>query len=127
MKKKGCFLKIIIALTIVVAVILYIVQNHLDDVVINPAKRVISSFVTNEAFKHLTYIKNTSEKDSLKILLSDYLKDKITKTKSLNTEDLDWLVDSIKVVVTDSLITKDDLNKIKELINLKDYEEPKKN
>lgn len=127
MKKRGCFLKIIIALTIVVAVILYIVQNHLDDVVINPAKRVISSFITNEAFKHFTYIKNTPEKDSLKVLLNDYLKDKITKTKSLNTEDLDWLIDSIKVVVTDSLITKNDLTKIKELINIKDYEKPKKN
>ena len=126
MKKRGCFLKIIIALTIVVAVILYIVQNHLD-VVINPAKRVISSFITNEAFKHFTYIKNTPEKDSLKVLLNDYLKDKITKTKSLNTEDLDWLIDSIKVVVTDSLITKNDLTKIKELINIKDYEKPKKN
>jgi hypothetical protein len=126
MKKKGCFLKIIIALTIVVAVILYIVQNHLDDV-INPAKRVISTFVTNEAFKQLTYIKDAPEKDSLKVLLNDYLKEKITKTKSLNTEDLDWLIDSVKVFVTDSLITKEDLNKIKELINLKDHEKPKKN
>lgn len=127
MKKKGCFLKIIIVLTIVIAAILYIVQNHLDDVVINPAKRVISTFITNGAFKQLTYIKNTPEKDSLKILLNDYLKDKITKTKSLNTEDLDWLIDSVKVFVTDSLITKDDLNKIKELINIKDHEKPKKN
>ena len=126
MKKKGCFLKIIIALTIVVAVILYIVQNHLDDV-ITPAKRVISTFVTNEAFKQLTYIKDAPEKDSLKVLLNDYLKEKITKTKSLNTEDLDWLIDSVKVFVTDSLITKNDLNKIKELINLKDHEKPKKN
>ena len=127
MKKKGCFLRIIIGLTIVVAVVLYIVQNHLDDVVINPAKKVISSFITNGAFKHLTYIKDTPEKDSLKILLKDYLTEKITKTKSLNDEDLDWLIDSIKVIVTDSLITKDDLNKIKELINLKDYERSKKN
>ena len=127
MKKKGCFLKIIIALTIIIAVILYIVQNHLDDVVINPAKKVISSFMVSGAFKHLTYIKETPEKDSLKILLKDYVKDKISKSKSINTDDLDWLLDSIKVVATDSLITKDDLNKIKELINLKNYEKSKKN
>lgn len=125
MKKKGCFLKVIIVLTIVIAAILYIVQNHLDDVVINPAKKVISTFITNGVFKQLTYIKNTPEKDSLKILLNNYLKDKITKAKSLNTSDLDWLIDSIKVAVTDSLITKEDLNKIKELINIKDYEKPK--
>ncbi len=127
MKKKGCFLKIIIALTIIIAVILYIVQNHLDDVVINPAKKVISSFMVSGAFKHLTYIKETPEKDSLKILLRDYVKDKISKSKSINSDDLDWLLDSIKVVATDSLFTKDDLNKIKELINLKNYEKSKKN
>ncbi len=79
------------------------------------------------AFKHLTYIKETPEKDSLKILLKDYVKDKISKSKSINSDDLDWLLDSIKVVATDSLITKDDLNKIKELINLKNYEKSKKN
>ncbi len=127
MKKKGCFLKIIISLTIIVAAILYIVQNHLDDVVINPAKKVISNFIVSGVGNQLNYIKETPEKDSLRVLLKDYLKDKMSKTKSVNTEDLDWLIDSIKVVVTDSLITKDDLNKIKELINLKDYEKSKKN
>jgi hypothetical protein len=127
MKKKGCFLKIIIVLTIIIAVILYIAQNHLDDVVINPAKKVISSFMVSGAFKHLTYIKENPEKDSLKILLKNYMRDKISKSKSISDEDLDWLIDSIKVIATDSLITKDDLNKIKELINLKDYEKPKKN
>jgi len=125
--KKGCFLKIIIALTIIIAAILYIVQNHLDDVVINPAKKVISDFIVSGADKQLNYIKETPEKDSLRILLKYYMKDKISKSKTINTDDLDWLIDSIKVVVVDSLITIDELNKIKELINLKNYEKSKKN
>ncbi len=127
MKKKGCFLKIIIALTIIIAAILYVIQNHLDDVVINPAKKVISDFMVSGAGNQLKFIKETPEKDSLRILLKNYVKDKISKTKSLDTDDLDWLIDSIKVVVTDSLITKEDLNKIQEIIHLKDYEKPKKN
>ena len=124
--KKGCFIKIIIVLTIIIAAILYILQNHLDDVVINPGKKLISDLIVGGIDDELNYIKETPEKDSLRFLLKEYLKDKISKTKEINTSDLNSLIDSIKVIVTDTLITKNDLNRIKELINLKDYEKSKK-
>ena len=124
--KKGCFIKIIIVLTIIIAAILYILQNHLDDVVINPGKKLISDLIVGGIDDELNYIRETPEKDSLRFLLKEYLKDKISKTKEINTSDLNSLIDSIKVIVTDTLITKNDLNRIKELINLKDYEKSKK-
>ena len=124
--KKGCFIKIIIVLTIIIAAILYILQNHLDDVVINPGKKLISDLIVGGIDDELNYIKETPEKDSLRFLLKEYLKDKISKTKEINTGDLNWIIDSIKVIVTDTLITQNNLNRIKELINLKDYERSKK-
>ena len=124
--KKGCFIKIIIVLTIIIAAILYILQNHLDDVVINPGKKLISDLIVGGIDDELNYIRETPEKDSLRFLLKEYLKDKISKTKEINTGDLNWIIDSIKVVVTDTLITQNNLNRIKELINLKDYERSKK-
>jgi len=124
--KKGCFIKIIIVLTIIIAAILYILQNHLDDVVINPGKKLISDLIVGGIDDELNYIRETPEKDSLRFLLKEYLKDKITKTKEINTGDLNWIIDSIKVIVTDTLITQNNLNRIKELINLKDYERSKK-
>jgi hypothetical protein len=124
--KKGCFIKIIIALTIVVAVILYILQNHLDDLIINPGKKLISDLIVSGVDNELNYIKETPEKDTLRFILKDYLKNKITETKEISDEDVDWLIDSLKVFVTDSIITQNDLSRIKELINIKGYERSKK-
>lgn len=125
--KKGCFIKTIIALTIIVAAILYILQNHLDDLIINPGKKLISDLIVSGVDNELNYIKETPEKDSLRFLLKDYLKNKITETREISDEDVDWLIDSVKVFITDSIITKNDLLKIQELIKIKDYEKSKKN
>ncbi len=125
--KKGCFIKGIIVLTILVAVILYIFQYHLDDWIMNPAKEFFSELFVSGVEDELSFINESSEKDSLRTLLKDYLKDKFTNTKELSNKDIDWLIDSVKVVVRDSIITKEDLNKIKNLIELKGYERSKKN
>lgn len=124
--KKGCFIKTIIALTIIVAAILYILQNHLDDLIINPGKKLISDLIVSGVHDELNYIKETPEKDTLRFLLRDYLKNKITETKEISDEDVDWLIDSVKVFVTDSIITRNDLLRIQELINFKENERSKK-
>jgi hypothetical protein len=125
--RKGCFIKIIIVLTIFVAALLYIIQNHLDDWVINPAKEFFSELFVSGVDDELSFIEESPEKDSLRILLKDYLQDKFTSTKELSNKDIDWLVDSVKFVVTDSIITQDDLNKIRNLIKQKGYERPEEN
>jgi hypothetical protein len=125
--KKGCFLKIIIILTILVAVILYIFQYHLDDWIIHPTKEFFSELFVSGVDDELSFIHESPEKDSLRTLLKVYLQDKYTNTKELSNKDIDWLVDSVKVVVRDSIITREDLNKIKNLIEQKGYERSKKN
>ncbi len=125
--KKGCFLKIIIILTILVAALLYILQYHLDDWIIKPSKKFFSEMFVSGVDDELSYIAESQEKDSLRTLLKIYLQDKFTNTKELSNKDIDWLIDSVKVVIKDSIITKDDLNKIKNLIEKKGYERPEKN
>jgi hypothetical protein len=125
--KKGCFLKIIIGLTIIIAVILYVIQYHLDDWIVNPSKEFFSELFVSGIDDELSFIKDSPEKDSLRILLKTYLQDKFTATKELSNKDIDWLVDSVKIVISDSIITDNDLNKIKKLIDQKGYERPEKN
>jgi hypothetical protein len=120
--KKGCFIKVIIVLTIVVAALLYIVQNHLDDLIINPAKEFFSELFVSGTDEELSFIAESAEKDSLRMLLKYYLKEKFTATQELSNKDIEWLIDSVKAVVMDSVITPDDLNKIKNLIEQKNYE-----
>jgi hypothetical protein len=124
--KKGCFIKTVIALTIFVAAILYIIQNHLDDLIINPTKEFFSDLVVSGVDEELGFIVESPEKDSLRSLLKVYLQDKFINTKKMSDEDIDWLVDSVKVVVRDSIISKEDLTMIKKLIKQKGYERPKK-
>lgn len=125
--KKGCFIKVIIILTILVAAVLYIVQNHLDDWVINPAKEFFSEIFVSEVDDELNFISESAGKDSLRTLLKNYLQSKFMATKEISNKDIDWLIDSVKVVVKDSIISMDDLNKIKNLIEQKGYERSEKN
>ncbi len=120
--KKGCFVKGIIFLTILVGVILYILQNHLDDWIINPTKEFFSELFVSGVDEELSFIQDSPQKDSLRVLLKEYLQDKFSSTKEISNKDIDWLIDSVKVVVRDSIITEFDLNKIKDLIEQKGYE-----
>jgi len=124
--KKGCFLKSIIILTILVAAGLYIVQNHLDDIV-KPGKKIIKDLVMSDIEDDFAYVKSGSEKDSLKNILENYLTEKIENADKISDKDIDWLIDSVKFVVRDSIITREDLNKIKNLIEQKGYEGSKEN
>jgi len=124
--KKGCFVKSIIILTIIVAAMLYIIQNHLDDWVINPAKGFFSEVFVSGADEELNFIAESPEKDSLRNILKEYLKDKFSATKELSNKDIDWLIDSVKSIVKDSVISNADLNMINELIKQKGYERSKK-
>ena len=124
--KKGCFLKSIFILTILVAAILYIIQNHLDDIV-KPGKKIIKDLVMSDIEDDFAYVKSGSEKDSLKNILENYLTEKIENADKISDKDIDWLIDSVKFVVRDSIITREDLNKIKNLIEQKGYEGSKEN
>ena len=57
--KKSCFVKSIVVLTIIVGVVLYIIQNHLDDWVINPAKGFFSELFVSGADEELKFIAAT--------------------------------------------------------------------
>jgi hypothetical protein len=124
--KKGCFIKSIIALTIFIAAILYIIQNHLDDFIINPTKEFFSELFVSGVDEDLNFIVESPEKDSLRTLLKLYLQDKFTNTKKISDDDIDWLIDSVKGVVRDSIISGEDITLIKKLIQQKGYERPKK-
>ncbi|RPI69922.1 MAG: hypothetical protein EHM47_13040 [Ignavibacteriales bacterium] len=120
--KKGCFIKIIAVLTIFIAAVMYIIQNHFDDWVMNPVKEFFSEAFVSGVDDELNFIEESPEKDSLRVLLKDYLQKKFVNTKELSNKDIDWLIDSVKVVVRDSFITQKDLDKLKNLIEIKGYE-----
>ncbi|MCH8033871.1 MAG: hypothetical protein IH950_08980 [Bacteroidetes bacterium] len=114
--KKGCFLKFIIIFTIVLAVILYLVQNKFDELFLEPGKEIILTAIEDSWNTELEYVKDSIEKDSLKSLLrfyvsgiqsSDYLPDKRTET----------VINYLEQTFQDSLIDVEELSHINKLIN----------
>ncbi len=109
--KKGCFIKSIIILTILVAAIAYIVRHRFNELILLPGRYFISKGLN----ENMDYIKPSPEKDSLKILIRDY----VTGLKHINktsSKSIEAFADSLRFIVRDSVINKDELNQIKEII-----------
>ncbi|MHB8580184.1 MAG: hypothetical protein ACYDA4_10035 [Ignavibacteriaceae bacterium] len=110
--KKGCFVKLIIALTIITAVIAYLIRYKFNEIILIPGRY----FITKSLDENLGRIKESPEKDSLKILIKDYVSG-IKKVDKFSGNSIGEFEDSIKIILTnDSVITNDELNDIKELI-----------
>ena len=71
--KKGCFIKAIIVLTIVVASITYILQNKFNDYIFTPGKKIILPLFVKEFKSKLTYVKDSPQKDSLYVMLKTFM------------------------------------------------------
>ncbi len=120
--KKGCFVQIIIVLTIVIAAVLYIVNNKFNEFIFNPSKGLLISQVT----KDLNYVKDSPEKDSLRILISDYIKN-LKSIKNISDGSVGKFVDSLKAALRDSVIDKREYKNLSKILRSKfNHERPKK-
>lgn len=117
--KKGCFVKIIIVLTIVVAGITYIVQNRFEDFIFKPGKKLIAPMFLKNFDEQLKDVKNSPQKDSLKALVADYIEG-AQNLKELSEDSLRVFFKSIDYTIVDSVITNAELDKIKKLLDKKE-------
>jgi hypothetical protein len=107
--KKSCFIQVIIFLTILTAAIVYFIDNHFQDVVVNPGKKMISGMILDE------FDEKYKEKDSLKVILNELLLDKKNNDKNYSFENYDELFDSIDFIFRDSLIDKSEIFYVKKI------------
>jgi len=98
-----------------VAAILYIIQNHLDDLV-KPGKKIIKDLVMSDIEDDFIYVKAGPEKDSLKIILENYLTEKLENADEISDKDFNWLGVYLNKMAEDSVIDEYELEKFKELI-----------
>lgn len=114
--KKGCFLKFIIIFTILVAVILYIVQNKFEEYVLNPGKEIVLSVLDEKWDEQLGYLKQSEEKDSLKSLIRSYV-----KRLDLNPDDAgekaNIIIEQLRSIVKDSTVDADELLTMRKIIS----------
>ena len=113
--KKGCFLKFIIIFTIVLAAIIYLVQNKFDDLFLKKGKEFVLSLIEDSWDSELGYIADSPEKDSLKNLLHYYISG-IESAKDLTDESTKDVINYLEQTFKDSLIDNEELSHINNLI-----------
>jgi hypothetical protein len=124
--KKGCFIKSIVVITILVAAAIYIIQYKLDDWLVKPGKKLILSEVSKNWGKETSYIKESIEKDSLKSLMKYYLENIKMMEDVVNLEP-DIFLSEFELVIEDSLITDNEISNLTLLMKKEQYEKPKSN
>lgn len=113
--KKGCFIKGIIILTIIVAAVTYIFQNKFNDFIFTPGKKVILPIFINDFKKNLTYVKDGPRKDSLNLLIKNYLESS-KNINELSDDSLKPFVREIYSIIADSIITSSELKNFNDFI-----------
>ncbi len=113
--KKGCFLKFIIIFTIVLASILYLVQNKFDELFLEPGKELVLAVIEENWNSELGYVNDSPEKDSLKALLQFYISG-IQSTEYLSDERAEAVINYLEQTFKDSLIDYEELSHINKLI-----------
>ncbi len=89
----------IIILTVLTAVVLYVISHKFNEVILNPSKQLM----INQVNRDLNYVKDTPEKDSLQILIKDYITG-IRHVDDLSDKSLDTFIDSLHEALRDSTI-----------------------
>ncbi len=117
--KKGCFIKSVVLLTIATAVILYIVQHKMDTYILKPGRQALTGIFVEKVDDLTKNVKNTPEKDSLKLLIGTYIKDHLSRTKTFSNKMFKDAFDSVKVIIGDSVVNKTELQKFIEFIKQK--------
>ena len=123
--KKGCFIKAIIILTIIVASITYILQNKFNDFIFKPGKKIILPLFVNEFKSKLNSVKESPQKDSLYVLIKNYIED-AKNMHDLSDENLKPLVVRFGNIIADSVVTTSELNSIRDYLNSKKRNEGSK-
>ncbi|HVO76274.1 MAG TPA: hypothetical protein VMT35_19790 [Ignavibacteriaceae bacterium] len=118
--KKGCFIKTVIIFTVLIAAVLFLIQNF-PDIFLKPGEKFIKGLVFKGFTKELEHVKETPEKDSLKVLIDNFVHNRFKSKKNIeiNSDEMEELVDSVKSTFADSLITPGELQNIKKLFESK--------
>jgi hypothetical protein len=109
--KKSCFIRTIFILTIVIGVIVYLVQTKWTTI-----KEMIAGFPRKGIEKSLVKFKESPEKDSLKAMLENFFTQDLVNMHEFSNKMFDPLKTSLSQFSSDSVIDKQELIQIKQIL-----------
>jgi hypothetical protein len=109
--KKSCFVRTIFILTIIIGTSVYLIQTKWPFI-----KNMIAGFPRKGIEKSLVKFKESPEKDSLKVMLNNFFTEDFVNMHQFSSKMFDPLVTSIDKFSSDSILDKNELNQIKEIL-----------
>ncbi|MBK8946496.1 MAG: hypothetical protein IPM32_14670 [Ignavibacteriae bacterium] len=101
--KKGCFLTVIITLTVIVATIFYLIKFHGEDL-INIGKDKVLEFAESKLNSDLDNLQNKEYVDSLKFEMKKFFTGFENKNVEKKINKLEELSQNIELIIKDSKI-----------------------
>jgi hypothetical protein len=125
--KKGCFIIVLVLITVVIAAVIYFFKYREGDIV-EVLKPMIVSSVEDEINKKISEAKKNAYSDSLKTAF-DKLILKVKKESEIDIEKADLIFNSIRFALSDKKIDSLELSSIlnQMKMDLRKDERPKKN
>ncbi|MBT8378584.1 MAG: hypothetical protein KJN64_05095 [Ignavibacteria bacterium] len=114
--KKNCFLYVVFFGTIIIGSAIYLFENHFSDLFFEEGKKIIVGEIEKEWKKDFSYVQNSSEKDSLRILVKEFvllfedLDDIMLESDKINN-----LAEDVSSSFEDSIITQDEIKLLSDL------------
>ena len=121
-------------------------NTNIKILIVNPGKGLLKSIALTEVDKKFDNVKETPQKDSLQILIKEFVENKINKIgenkdstkegkKNINIKfdddeidaKMEMLMDSLNVYLKDNIVDDTDLQKVIELLKENSNEGSKKN
>lgn len=122
--KKGCFISVIVILTLILLVVFYMVRYHGEDL-LEFGKDQLVEFSQNQIQSDIENLEDNQYVDSLKIVISDYFKDIEKLDVEQELERIEEFSDDIEVILMDSRIDSAEFDFITNM--LIKYEKRKEN
>jgi len=121
--KKGCFLRTIIFVVILIGIIAYIYKKYGNEI-IESGKTQLKDFVVEKIQNSIDNIAESVERDSLQKSLDKLIEDINSKNIKIGTDDFDILKEKFDELIDSNKI---DFKNIEELRNIiSEYEESEK-
>lgn len=124
--RKGCFLGLLVILTVIIAIVIYFFKYHKNEVE-GIFKPVVLSSMKNDIFEKLNNVETNKYKDSLKSIISDYIV-QIKNKENFKLEKAGNFFENIKITLNDGIIDSLEIINIRNLLikDMVEYERSKK-
>jgi hypothetical protein len=122
--KKGCFVSVIIFLTVAVLAIFYIIKFHGEDM-LEMGKDQLITFAREKIESDIADLQNGQYADSLKIAVDQYFNDLRKLDVSTSLQRVEEFADDIEVIMMDSKIDSAEFDFVINLLTK--YERRKEN